>query len=250
MGIRNSEASVNDEESRFTEVKRTNSLIAQHIHKLATRKSTLAAVTVSCIMIGYIGLTLFAYRSLVDASGIFEIKTLPNSSTILSTPILDTEHYFDDRVALVQSGATRNLTTLLTHTTVSYLKRDKSWRQLASESGIADLNTNLQHIRVHPLLSDKEMLRTLQIKFTKGVPLVIKPHFPKGTLQQDIEDAETRNTLDVLKWTLETEVSVIVLTGSRDESIRVRFNFDIVPENNSYLPEHLKLTRMSLWEQL
>ena len=223
-------------------------IVTAHIHKISNKRNMRAIALLASVLVGFIILTYYANHSLTSASGVFKVGTDNYTASIKSLPIVDSEHYFDDRVALVQSGATRNLTTLLTHTTVSYLKKDREWQKLATEAGRSDLITNLKHIKAHELMTNKDSLRMMTIKFIKGVPLVVKPHYPDGTSESDILDVERRNMLDVIKWTLQTEAEISVGDTKRDEKVKVAFNFDITPKENSYLPEHLMLTRMSLWE--
>lgn len=237
------------EVNQITQVERDtdSKLVANHIEKIANRRNKRALAYAFGLVISFFVLVYYAYHSLQSASGTFKIQTSGQQKKIDSVPILDTNHYFDDRVALVQSGSTQNLTKLLTHTTISYLKRGELWAKMLTANGQADLQANLDHFSIDHAMTDKDNLTVLRFKFSNGLPLVIEPHFPLGTPIEDITDEDTRNTLDVIKWTLEAE-AIVELNSKNKQTIKVRFNFDVLPTNMNYFASTLIIDRMSLWE--
>lgn len=237
------------EVNKITQVERNadSELVANHIQNIANRRNKRALAYALGLVLSFFGLVFYAYYSLQSASGTFKIQTSGQQKKIDSVPILDTNHYFDDRVALVQSGSTQNLTKLLTHTTISYLKRGELWAKMLTPNGQADLQANLDHFSIDHAMTNKDNLTVLRFKFSNGLPLVIKPHFSLGTPLEDIKDEEKRNSLEVIKWTLETE-ALVEISGNKKQTIKVRFNFDVLPTNMNYFASTLTIDRMSLWE--
>ncbi|WP_390240760.1 hypothetical protein [Vibrio sp. R78045] len=241
MGIENREAEIDKS------IQNTNQLLSRHITKIANKRNIVAVAATSIILILFGMQILYAKHALNRSSGVFKVSTNQQTNAISANLIIDSEHYFDDRVALVQSGMTKNLTMLFTHTTISYLKREDQWRELTTELGLNDIQSNAEHISVDEMMTDKDMIRQMTFQLTNGIPLVIKPHFPLGTTEAQIQDEDERNALEVVKWTLETEGIIKVKTGTRDSNTKIKFNFDVIPTHPSYKASSLKISRMSLW---
>lgn len=208
--------------------------------------------TTIAFFIGFIILVAMMFYSrwtLVSSGGVYEVES--SEAEIQSSTIIDQQHYFDDRVAMVQSAAARHLTELLNQTGTSFEFINDVFLKTSTENGKRDILANLKHYGILKLMYDPVVVQ-MNCRFDQGAPLVIEPHYPNYVSEEDKLNPETRNSLPVDYWTLEVKSTITygTITQRERERLKVLFTIDILPISDDYRMDTLVLDRMSLWEVL
>ncbi|ACH64797.1 hypothetical protein ACTFQF_00845 [Aliivibrio fischeri] len=229
---------------------RNNEIIANHLNLIAVKSSRTPLIILVTLSLFFLALAGYSKNSLTRSSGMFEIPTDSSNGEIQNSLIIDENHYFDDRVALVQSVAAKNLTTIFTQTTSTFSRFDGSLIKYTTPTGFSDIKANLEHYGIANELKKNNQIQRLHIRFTKGVPLVIVPHYPDWVSEEEISNPKTRQLLPVEKWTLQAEAMFILGESSKSPTteFRAKFNFDIISTQLNYTSNSLSIDRMSLWE--
>lgn len=226
--------------------KAVNSYTAEVIEQAIREsgKTTAFAFLVGSLVL--FGMLIYTRYSLISASGLYTVDS--TQGVIHTSPLYDKDHYFDDRVAMVQTATARHLTTLLNHTSTSFEFMGDVFNSTTTEGGRKDILANLNHFGI---LSKMYGTDVVQLNFVlKQTPIVVKPYYPEGTLQSDIENPLTRNLLPVEKWTVEVKgtISYGSILQTTRTSLPVTFTADIIPTQDKYKVATLKIDRVSLWE--
>lgn len=227
-----------------------NQIIADHFRSVSFKSSRTPLIILVTLSLLFLVLAGFSKNLLMKSSGVFELPTDTSSGGINTSLIIDEKHYFDDRVALVQSVSARNLTAILTQTTSTFTNIHNTLIKYATPTGYADIKANLKHYGLEKELTDNDKIQRLHMRFSKGVPLVIVPHYPDWVNEEEINNPLARQLLPIEKWTLQAEAMIILGESSKSPTtqFRIKFNFDILPTQPNYTPESLLIDRMSLWE--
>ncbi|MCG9579576.1 hypothetical protein L1D14_25545 [Vibrio tubiashii] len=230
-------------DSRTQEVEIINTAIGKHIDKMVTRSGNLMILLAVLVTLLLSAICWYSTKQLEDASGHFLIKT-EKSGKIISTPVRDSQHHFDDVVATVQSDVAQELTKLLNFTTTTF---PTTKRQLLKHRGTFpdDFMVNLDNYKILEKLSSDDQVR--QIKFSIIDTPLMTDASSNGTPLSELfanNNIVSINDIQLDKMTLEVNANLRILRSGREENrYNIRFIVMIQSEGTNWAFES-----MSAWE--
>ncbi|WP_281188457.1 hypothetical protein [Vibrio harveyi] len=224
-----------------------NHRIAEHIKHLIAKSNNKQLLLSLTITIGFVGALFFSKTQLSDASGVFEAPVTAQG-VLITEPIIDPNHFFDDNVTKVQSFVALELYKLFNHTTSSIPTQQKQLTALAVNTFASDVKTNMDLLLIPKHLNESGSITSIELQLT-AVPLVINAFTFTGESYTSIALNEL-NTTQIEKWTVDVLAKIVMKDGNgrTKRSPKIRFKVDVNDPTGLGLRSAFRLSAMSKWE--
>lgn len=226
-----------DKRAREIEV---NKQIGEHIERVIDKSGRGSLCFAVIIMVIMIGAYLYTQHQWTKASGVFKVPMIQNK--VVSHPIEDREHAFDDTVAIIQNSTAIQLTELLNTSTSSFPSLQRS---LSNYSGTFkdDLSVNFDRYKFLTALSDPNIVRRVQFELTH-TPLLIDAKTDNGTQLSDIPFAQL-NSVTIEEAVVQVEATVYIRRFNIRAEFQHAIRFDVTVHREG---QHWAMISMSAWE--
>ncbi|MGD8116860.1 hypothetical protein [Vibrio sp. TRT 29B02] len=220
-----------------------NSAIAEHIRGIIRRSGT------GMLMFAILATTLMSIMYYItrlqweEASGQFLVPT--TNGRIVSQPIIDPEHRFDDYVAMIQNHVALKLTEQMNFTTTSF----KNTLKILNESEgtyKADVLANMKNYKILEAIDDPEKIRGVKLSII-DTPLLVDGESDGIPLSQLYEQASIRplNEITLDKVQIEVFARLVLQDKNREiRSYKIRFFITVIGTNQT----SWKMTSMTGWQ--
>lgn len=220
-----------------------NSAIAEHIQGIIQRSGTgmlMFAILATTLMSIMFYITRLQWE---EASGHFLVPT--ENGRILSQPIVDSEHRFDDYVATIQNYVSLKLTEQMNFTTTSFKNTVKMLNE-SEGTYKADVLANMKNYKILEAIDDPERIRSVKFSII-DTPLLVDGESDGITLSQLYEQANIRPLNEITLDRVQIEVFARLALQDKSREIRnykIRFFVTVIGTNQS----SWKMSAMTGWQ--
>ncbi|EGQ9239461.1 MULTISPECIES: hypothetical protein [Vibrio] len=224
-----------------------NQSIAEHVNSLMRRSNNSALFLSTVLTLAFVAALTYSNNQLKNASGVFEIP-IDNQNIVISEPIVDSAHFFDDNITRVQSFVSLKLYQLFNHTSTNLDAQYHLVRELSVDTFELDVKTNLANFGILKHLTDENGVTSIEFKLN-SVPMVVNAFTFDGTSYTEIE-LDKLNTTRISQWTVDiaAKVNFKDSNGRIRRSPNIRFRVDVKDPTGLGSRAAFRFATMSTWK--